>query len=83
MNQEDILRMMQNQGGQRKAVVPESVEKLDEFIDRCLAKDETLQTLGNACHIHLQQGRIVSYVEQEVLPQVLQRINQRLQKGEI
>ena len=83
MTQDDILRMMRNQGGQQRQVVKESVEKLDEFIDRCLAKDETLQTLGHACQLHLQQGRIVSYVEQEVLPQVLNRINERLQKGEV
>lgn len=83
MNQEDILRMMGGQRGSRQQVTPEHVEKLDEFIDRCCKeKDETLYSLGQACHLHLQQGRVLSYVEAEVLPQVLQRIQERMNKGE-
>lgn len=68
---------------QKGNVEPVSTELIEEFINRCCKeKDETLHTLAQACHVHLERGRILSYLELEVLPQVIQHIISKIKKGE-
>lgn len=83
MTQDELLRIMKSQGGQQQQTHPEKVEDLDLFIDRCMKeKDETLFSLGQGINMYLQQSQILSYVELEVYPQVMQRIQIRLNEGE-
>lgn len=81
MNQEQLRRMLQGQNQQQGQ--PEKVSDLDKFIDRCMKeKDETLFSLGQGINMYLQRSQILSYLELEVYPQVLQRIQIRLNEGE-
>lgn len=85
MNMEDMIRQMQQQSGNMQpqaAPLNVPVAKLDEFITRCIKElhyDE--HSLHQACMWKLQgqvqQGQqpiVVSYPEMEILPLVLQRL---------
>lgn len=87
MNQDDLQRMFQQKmsGGQQQSclVRQPTVKELDEFIDRCLKRDETLHTIAQSLQYTLQQAPMTTQPMQEIYPLVLQRIQQRLQKGEV
>jgi hypothetical protein len=83
LTHEEMLRMMQGAQMQQASTAHIPLEKIDEFIDRCCKeKDETLFSLGQALQWKLQQSPMISFPELEVYPQVLQRLQQRLNKGE-
>jgi hypothetical protein len=77
MNTEDFIRQF-NQQQSNQVEVP--VAKLDEFIDKCLERDETLLTLGQSLSFKLQY-QWHSPAEGSVLPLVIQRIQQRINEG--
>ena len=82
MNVEDIMNHMNGTRPSNHSEV--SVEQLDEFINRCMTeKDETLLTLGQALHTRVTRAQMISILEAQILPIVLQRIQQRLNKGEV
>lgn len=88
MNQEELQRMFQekmNGGGQQQSCLSRNPteKETDTFIDRCMKRDETLQTLGQALIWKLKQAPMCTQPEQEVLPQGINRIQARLQKGEV
>lgn len=84
MSPEDYIRMMQQKGFRQQPqedVIP--LEKLDLFINRVVAeKDETLYTMAQAIQWKLHQSPMVSLEELRIYPKVLQRIQERMQKGE-
>lgn len=81
MDIEELLKH-QMRHHQREAGPP-TVRQMDKWIDWCCnERDQTLYTLGQACVFKLQQAPIVSFLETEVLPHVVQRINMRLAQGE-
>ena len=88
MTQEELQRMFQekmNGGQQQQSSLTRqpSVKELDEFIDRCCKeKEEVLYSLGQALNFKISKSYHSVY-EGEILPLVLQRIQQRLNKGEV
>lgn len=84
MTHEEMVRMMQSQmGGQQQHSPDITVELIDRFIQRCIdERDETLYTLAQALQWKLQQSPMVSFPELEVYPVILQRLQERLGKGE-
>lgn len=83
MTQEEIIRMMQGGFGGNQQTTNIPVEKIDEFIQRCLTeRGETLYTLAQALQWKLQAAQMISFPELEVYPLVLQRLQQKLSRGE-
>jgi hypothetical protein len=83
MTHEEIIRMMQGGKVQPQPNPDITVEKIDKFINKVVAeKDETLYSLAQALQWKLQAAPVVSFPELEVLPMVLRRLQERLNKGE-
>jgi len=83
MNQEDMLRILQQQMGYRQQTITIPVEKIDAFIDACIEqKEETLYSLGQALLWWTQQAPMISIPQAQVYPLCIQRIQQRLAQGE-
>lgn len=83
MTHEEMIRMMQGAQMQHSSTAHIPIEKLNLYIDRVLAeKDETLYSMAQALQWKLQAAPMVSYLELEVLPQVLIQIKKRLEGGE-
>lgn len=84
MNIDDFIKQMQGQQSQQQEVEKIDEEKLDLFINRCREeKDETLFSLGQALNYKLNAAPMITFEEVWILPQVLKRIEERLNKGEV
>lgn len=81
MDTEELLKHQMRHHQQEAG--PPTRQQMDKWIDWCCKeRDQTLYTLGQACVFKLQQAPVVSFLEIDVLPFVINRLNERLAKGE-
>lgn len=87
MNPQDILRGMM--GGQQSSnlLTPPTIEQCDEFINRAMNQEDfNLHMLHNDLVLKLNPPSgivsMLSVYEGEIFPYVLDRINERIEKGE-
>ena len=81
MNPEDIINQMRGQTGSVLSRQP-TIAEIDEFLSRCIEeKDETIYTIFQSLAFKLERG-VHSAVEAEIFPQIIKRIQERMNKGE-
>jgi len=81
MNPQDIINMMQGKQTLQEDV---PIELIDKFIEKCtsIEGDFTLYSLGQSISFKLQKSPMISFEEGRILPLVLKRIQEKLNKGE-
>lgn len=81
MNPKDFIKMMQQHTPKQEDV---PLVLIDKFIEKCtsIEGDFTLYSLGQSISFKLQKSPMISFEEQRILPLVLKRIQEKLNKGE-
>lgn len=81
MNPKDFIKMMQQHTPKQEDV---PLALIDKFIEKCtsIEGDFTLYSLGESISFKLQTSPMISFEEERILPWVLKRIQEKLNKGE-
>lgn len=81
MNPKDFIKMVQQHTPKQEDV---PVELIDKFIEKCtsIEGDFTLYSLGQSISFKLHKSPMISFEEERILPLVLKRIQEKLNKGE-